>query len=299
MRDPWLNYHHLLYFWSAARLGSVTRAAAELSLAQQTVSGQIRQLEEALGERLFVRVGRRLQLTEVGRVVHEYADGIFATGRELVDTVRRGGPGRTTSLTLRVGIADVLPKLVVQRLLAPALALDRPVRLVCHEDRTVDVLVAELAAHRLDLVLADAPAGADARGARSHPLGACGTVFLAAPRLAARCRGRGARALAGVPVLLPGQGSSLRRDLDVWFDGRRVRPHVAGEFDDPALMNLFGGQGAGVFPAPSLVEAAVRRQQRVRLVARVPSVRHRFFAITMERRLPHPAAAAVCRAGRS
>ncbi len=223
----WLNYHHLLYFWLVAREGTIARASAELRLAQPTISGQIRQLEGALGEKLFVRKGRNLVLTDTGRLVYGYADEIFSLGRELMDAVRGLAHGRP--LRLLVGVADVLPKPVARLLLEPALHLGQPVRLVCREDRPVEDFLAELAVFKLDVVLADAPAGPGiAVKAFSHLLGECGTTFFASKQLAAARHKGFPRSLDGAPLLLPGEGSGLRRNLDQWISSQDVRPTVVG-----------------------------------------------------------------------
>ncbi|MBI5477665.1 MAG: transcriptional activator NhaR [Deltaproteobacteria bacterium] len=292
----WLNYHHLLYFWMVAREGGLAPAAAQLRLAQPTLSGQIHRLEATLGEKLFSRVGRRLELTEVGRVAYRYADEIFSLGKEFMDSIKGRPTGRP--LRLNVGVADVVPKMIVRQLLEPTRRLPEPVRLVCREDK-VDRLLAELALHSLDVVLADAPvAPGSSVKAFSHLLGECGVSFMAAPELARRFRRGFPRSLDGAPVLLPTENTSLRRSLEQWFDGVRIRPVVVAEFDDSALLNSFAQDGAGVFATPSAVEKAVQRQYQVRLVARVAEVRERFFAITVQRRLLHPAVVAVCGAAR-
>jgi LysR family transcriptional activator of nhaA len=288
----WLNYHHLLYFWTVAREGTIARAGAELRLAQPTISGQIRQLESALGDRLFARRGRNLVLTETGRVAYRYADEIFSLGRELMDAVKGRAPGRP--LRLLVGVADVVPKPVARLLLEPALHLGQPVRLVCREDRPVEDFLAQLAVFALDVVLADAPAGPGIPlKAFSHLLGESGTTFFASKRLAAARREGFPKSLEGAPLLLPGEGSSLRRVLDQWIFSQDVRPFIAGEFDDPALMNVFGEDGVGIFAAPTILEAELHRRYRVEVVGRVESLRQRFYAISVERKLKHPAVIAI------
>jgi len=292
----WLNYHHLLYFWVVAREGSVTRAAAELRLGQPTVSAQIRTLEHTLGEKLFTRVGRNLALTDVGRVVFRYADDIFSVGRELLNTLK----GRPTGRPIRfmVGVADVIPKLITYRLLRPALALGEPLRLVCREDAS-ERLLAELAVHRLDLVLADAPVGLGVKvRAFSHLLGECGVTFFGTSRLARACRRRFPRSLDGAPLVLPTDNTTLRRSLDQWFESEGLRPNVVGEFEDSALLEVFGRTGAGIFAAPSAIEKEVRQQYAVEPIGRVESVRERFYAISVERRLKHPAVVAIAEAAR-
>jgi len=292
----WLNYHHLLYFWTVARLGSVSGAAVELRLAQPTISGQIRALEDTLGEKLFHRVGRRLALTEAGRVAFRYADEIFTLGREFMDAIR----GRPTSrpLPLAVGVADAVPKLIAYRLLEPVLRLPEPIRLVCREDRT-DRLLADLAVHSLDVVISDSPVGPTVKvKAFNHLLGECGITFFGAAKLAAAHRRGFPRSLDGAPMLLPTEGTALRRSLDQWFATLDVRPLVTSEFEDTALLKVFGQEGAGIFPGPTAIENEIRRQFGVSVVGRTDAVQERFYAITVERRLKNPAVAAISAAAR-
>ncbi|MCC6764795.1 MAG: transcriptional activator NhaR [Deltaproteobacteria bacterium] len=292
----WLNYHHLLYFWLTVKTGGVTEASEELRLSQSTVSAQIRALERALDEKLFRRQGRRLVPTDTGQTVFRYADEIFALGREMVDTVKDRPTGRP--LRLNVGVADVLPKLVAHRLLAPALELDVPVRLVCSEGKPA-TLLAELALHRLDVVLSDVPADPGvALKVFTHLLGECDVALVAAPALAAKHRRGFPRSLGGAPLLLPAPGSALRRGLDQWLEGHDLRPRVVGEFEDSALMQAFGREGVGIVPVPSVVERAVARQYGMRVIARLPDVRERFYAISAERRLKHPAVVAISSAAK-
>jgi len=292
----WLNYHHLLYFWTVARHGSVSAASDELRLAQPTVSGQLRMLEDALGEKLFHRVGRRMVLTDMGRTAFRYADEIFTLGRELIDVVKGRPTGRPVRLV--VGVADAVSKLIAYRLLQPALQLPEPVRIVCREDRP-ERLLAELSVHGLDLVLSDAPVGPAIKvRAFNHLLGECGVGFFAAPGLAKRLAGRFPGSLHGAPMLLPTETTALRRALDQWFDAQGIRPQVVSEFEDSALLKVFGQQGLGVFPAPSAIDAEVRRQYGVRLVGTTTAVRERFYAISVERRLKNPAVVAICDAAR-
>jgi len=291
-----LNYHHLLYFWMVAREGTVARAAAQLRLAQPTLSGQIRALETALGEKLFERAGRGLRLTEMGRVVLRYANEIFALGAELSESVKGRPTGRP--LRLAVGVADAMPKLVAYRLIEPALGLPQPVRLVVHEQST-EKLLAALALHELDVVLTDrvAPPGVSVR-AFNHLLGDCGATLFAAPKLAAKYRRGFPRALDGAPFLLPGETSTLRRGLEQWFEKQRIRPRIVGEFDDSTLIKVFGQAGQGLFAAPSIIEASVRKQYGVAIVGRLDKVRERFYAVSAERRLKHPAVIAITESAR-
>jgi LysR family transcriptional activator of nhaA len=287
----WLNYHHLLYFWTVVRTGGVANAARELRLSQPTVSGQLRALEESLGERLLVRGGGRMTPTEVGRMVFRYADEIFTLGRELQDALKGRPTGRPERLN--VGIVDSMPKVVVRRLLEPALALPHRVQMACHEDKA-EVLLAELAVFHLDLVLSDTPLppGIKVR-AYSHVLGDTGVTWFAVPELAARYRRRFPRSLDGAPVILPTEGTSLRRALDRWFDTLGVKPLIVAEFADTALLTVFGQTGVGLFCAPTVLEAETARQYAVKPIGRVDDVRERFYAISVERRLKNPAVVAI------
>lgn len=292
----WLNYHHLLYFWVVAREGSIARACDQLRLTEATISAQIRALEEALGEKLFSRVGRNLVPTDMGRIVLRYADDIFTLGRELMDTVK----GRPTGQPVRlvVGVADVLPKLIVHRLLAPAYKLREPVRMICREGKH-DQLVAQLALHELDVVLTDLPLGSAVKvKAFSHLLGECGVTIFGPSRYAARYRRRFPRSLDGAPFLLPTDNTTLRRSLDQWLENEAIRPLVVGEFEDSALMKVFAQSGVGLFAAPSAIESEVRRQYRVQVVGRVEAVRERFYAISVERKLKNPAVIAISEGAR-
>ncbi|MDB4982978.1 MAG: Transcriptional regulator [Myxococcales bacterium] len=293
----WLNYHHLLYFWAVARYGSVVRASAELRLAQPTISGQVRRLEEVLGEKLFDRVGRRLVLTNVGRTVFRYADEIFALGQDLVSTLK--GRPSARPLRLTVGVADVLPKVLVQRLLKPAFEIDRPVHLVCREDRVVENFMGQLVGQELDLVLADRPLGPGIRSnAFNNLLGECGTSFLAAPKLVAKIRRGFPGSIEGAPCLLPGPHATVRRSLDQWFDSKGIHPSVVAEFDDSALMYAFGEEGQGIFPSPTVFEDEFRRRYKVAVVGRVESVRQQFYAISVDKRINHPGVIAIVKAAR-
>jgi len=290
----WLNYHHLLYFWTVARTGSVTAAADELRLAQPTISGQLRALEEALGEKVFVRVGRNLALTEFGHTVYRYADEIFAVGRELLDVVN----GRPTAQTTRlnIGIADVVPKLMAYRLLAPALDLDPPVTVSCREGKSGN-LIADLSIHALDLVMSDAPVPPTVSvRAYSHLLGSCGTTFFASKKIAANLKGRFPALLDGAPILLPTDNTSMRRDLEQWFAKVAVKPRVVSEFEDSALLKVFGEAGVGVFAGPSAIEPEIARQYGVKPLGRTDDVKERFYAISVERKIKHPAVVAISEA---
>ena len=292
----WLNYHHLLYFWTVAREGGISKAAEKLRLSQPTVSAQVRMLEGAIGERLFLRQGRTLVLTEVGRLVYRYADEIFGIGRELMETLRGRPAGRP--LQLLVGVANVVPKLVVYRLLRPATHGTEPVQLVCREDNA-EQLVAQLATHALDIVIADTPAPPQLRVKFfNHLLGESATAFFAPAKQAAQLRRGFPRSLHEAPMLLPTINTALRRGLDEWFDREGLRPRVVGEFEDSALMKVFGHSAGVAFPAPAVIERDVCRFYGVKVAGRTDAVRERFYAISAERRLKHPAVLAITSAAR-
>lgn len=293
----WLNYHHLLYFWMVAKEGGISRASEKLHLAQPTLSSQIRKLEKAIGVRLFDRVGRSMILTETGQTVYRYADEIFTLGRELTDALQ-GLPGKG-SLQLTVGVPDALPKLVVYQLLKPALEQDEQVRLVCYEGKVNDLL-AELALHQLDIVLADSPITPVTHiRAFNHLLGESSITIFAKANLAARYKGDFPNSLHGAPMLLPTQNTRLRRALEQWFDDSAIHPLVVHEFEDSAVMKVFGQHGEGLFPSPTAIAEEVCRQYRVRAVGCIDEVKERFYAISVERRLKHPAVVQICEAART
>jgi LysR family transcriptional activator of nhaA len=294
----WLNYNHLYYFWVVAREGGVVRASEELLVSQPTISNQLKELEGAIGHKLFDRVGRGLRLTDAGRVAFNYANEIFSLGQELLNAMEHhaGGP----ALRLAVGVLDVIPKPVARQLLAPALELAQPaVRMVCREDKA-DRLLADLAARRTDMVLSDAPIGTAVQvQGFNHLLAESGISFFGTGRLAAQ-HGRGfPKSLDGAPVLLPTDHTQMRRALNAWFESKRIHPVVAGEFDDSALMFWFGRTGTGIFPAPTTIEAAIQREMGLKVIGRVREVRERFYAITLEENPKHPAVASICRSVKS
>jgi LysR family transcriptional activator of nhaA len=292
----WLNYHHLHYFWVVAKEESITRAGERLMLAPSTISMQITRLEETLGGKLFRRMGRNLELTELGRIVFRYADEIFTMGLEMLDAVR--GRSTTGPIRFEVGIVDVLPKLMARRFLEPALALPEGLRLVCHEGKEKQLL-AELAIHNLDLVITDTPvkSGLSIK-AYSYLLGECGVTFCAVESLAGPLRQGFPQSLDNMRMLLPSPMSALRGSLDQWFSSLGIRPDIAGEFDDHALMNVFGQAGDGIFTVPSIIEQEVCRQHNVAIIGRSDAVRERFYAISVERIIKHPAVAAIRNAAR-
>ncbi len=293
-RVDWLNYQHLLYFWSVARSDSLVAASKELRLAPSTVSAQIKQLEKMLGARLFDRVGRRLVLTGVGRITFEYAEDIFGLGRELLQTVRAEPGGRRRSL--RVGIANVVPKLVTRKILAPALEAPITVRLVCREDRP-ERLLAELALHHLDMVLSDAPRPPRINVvAYNHLLGQCGVLLFGTAELADRYKPDFPDSLNGAPFLLPTDETALRRSLEQWMERHSVKPEVVAEFDDSSLMKTFGHEAIGVFAAPAVIEDELIRDGLVKTIGPLEGVYETFYAISGERRVRHPAVAAIVEA---
>lgn len=286
-----LNYQHLYYFWTVAKEGSIARACDKLHLAQPTISGQLAVFEQAVGEKLFRKDGRKLSLTETGRAVFHYAEEIFALGRELTNTLK----GRTTGhgLRLSVGVADALPKLIAYRLIEPALRMVEPVQLLCYEDKA-ERLLAEISLHSIDLVLSDVPATPSA-GARifNHLLGECGVAVYGTMALAARYRQAFPKSLNGAPFLLPTPSTALRRSLDQWFDAEGLCPEIKAEIEDSALLKTFGAGGAGLFVAPLAVESEIRYHYGAEVIGRINSVRERFYAITVQRKLRHPAVTAI------
>jgi len=291
----WINYHHLLYFWTVARTGSIAKASQELLLSPPTISSQISRLEDQLGEKLFVRTGRRLVLTEAGDMAYRYAEEIFSLGRELTETLH----GRPTGhpLRLRVGVADPLPKWIAYHLISPALQLPGSVRVICHEHRP-DRLLAELAVNDLDVVLSDAPVGPQVKvRAFNHQLGECDVAFYGKRTVAAKLRQRFPLSLDGVPFLLPTEDSSLRISLDQWFNQQQIRPLVVGEFDDFSLLRTFAEAGHGAFAAPSIIDAEMR-QYGFAMIGRAKAIRWRFYAISVERRIKNPAVVAISEAAR-
>lgn len=293
---PRLNYHRLECFWAVAREGGLAPASDHLRLTQSTISSQVHALEKDMGEKLFVLVGRRLRLTEIGQVVLGYADDIFALGSELQGAITGKVTGRMQ--VLRVGISQVIPKLVARRLLQPAYEMGVDLRLVCVEDRT-DSLVIDLSKHVLDVVLTDAPA-VTTRGSKlfNHLLGESTVTLFATERLAQQYRRGFPQSLNDCPMLLPTDRTAMRQLLDRWFAERSIVPRVIGEFEDSALLKVFGETGLGVFPAPTVVDETVQRQYNVRVVGNLDDVHERFFAVTAERKIKHPAVVEVCRAAR-
>jgi LysR family transcriptional regulator, transcriptional activator of nhaA len=286
-----LNYHHLRYFWMVAKEGGLTRAAAKLHVSQPTISAQIRALEGVIGEKLFKREGRNLVLTDTGQHVLNYAEEIFSLGRDLLNSVKQ----RPTSRPLRVqlGVADALPKMVAYRIIEPIFHLPQPVQVSCWETKVSDMLV-ELAAYRLDLVLADEPASSGVTSnVFNHFLGECGVTFCAEPSLAAKLRRDFPKSLNGAPALLPMSDSGLRRSLEKWFHATGVRPRLVGEIEDPAFVNILAVHSLGFFVVPTIVAKEATSRFGLRTIGRTDECQQQFYAITAERKLAHPAVLAI------
>ncbi|MEZ6055421.1 MAG: transcriptional activator NhaR [Planctomycetaceae bacterium] len=292
----WLNYHHLMYFWMAAKEGSISRASELLHLAQPTVSSQIKKLEKSIGIDLFDRVGKSLVLTETGHIVFRYAEDIFGIGRELLDTLR-GQPSQER-LRLTVGVPDVMPKLVVYQLLKPALELPEKVQIVCREGK-LSLLLADLALHQLDIVLADSPLTPQLSiRAFNHLLGECDVSVFGTAELTKKYRPGFPGSLHQAPMLLPTQNTSLRRLLEQWFDEKKIRPIAIHEFEDSAVLKVFGQAGEGLFAAPSAIAEQICQQYSVQIVGKIPTIKESYYAISIERRLKHPAVVAISETAR-
>jgi len=283
----WLNYHHLLYFWTVAREHSVSKAAASLHVAQPTVSAQLRSLERSLGQKLFDRQGRHLRLTPEGVKVFRYADEIFSLGRELLQTVK--GEPQHAPRRFRVGVSDALPKLTTYRLLEPALAMQPAFRLHVRIDKT-ERLLGELAVHAVDLVVADAPMMPSLKvRAFSHLLGETTVSIFGAAPLARSARRNFPRSLHGAPMLLQTTNTALRQSIDQWFDVHEIEPVIVGEVEDMAMLQTLGEHGLGLFAAPTVVRREICRRYKVAWVGELDRVRERFYGISVERRITHPA----------
>ncbi len=292
-----MNLKHLYYFWKTAKHGGVVRAGEAIHITPQTMSAQIKLLEESLGTPLFSRQGRSLVLTDAGRLALEYADEMFALGAELEQVIRHYPQGRPTEF--RVGVSDAVPKSLAYLLLRPAVKLPEAVRIVCREWR-LDRLLAELALHRLDLVISDTaiPPSVDVR-AYSHRLGDSALSFLAHPELVKQAVGEFPHCLGQLPLLVPGDDSSAGRKLKEWLDRQRLRPNIVGEFDDSALMTAFGREGVGVFPVPSVLENEYLDSGELKVIGRAPDLRIEYFALSVERKVRHPCVLAITESARS
>lgn len=282
-----LNYQHLFYFWNVVKEGGITRACEKLHLAQPTISAQLAVFEQAIGEKLFHRNRGKLVLTDTGRTTFNYAEEIFALGQELANTLK----GRTTGQGLRfnIGMADALPKLIAYRLIEPALRLPERVQMTCHEDKA-ERLLEEISLYGLDLILSDIPATttADAR-LFNHLLGECTVAVYGTQELAARYRPKFPQSLNGAPLLLPTTSTALRRSLDQWLDSEGLDPDIQAEIEDSALLKTFASAGAGLFVAPVVVETEIRHQYAAEPIGRIETIQERFYAISPQRKLKHPA----------
>ena len=292
-----LNHHHLYHFWTVVREGGVTRASERLHVSQPTISGQVRELEERLGEKLLARSGRTVVLTDVGRTVYRYADQMISLERELLDVVKGRRP--VAGGKLAVGLAMVVPKLIAYQMLKPALDLSEAVELVCVHERP-ERLLAELAIFGLDVVLADAPAPASVKvRCYSHVLGECMVSIFGNAGLAASYREGFPQSLEGAPFLMPSEDSALSLSLEAWFQKKKIRPRIVGTFEDSALLDAFGQAGAGLFAMPAAIESELRRQYQVELLGTLQSVRQRFYAITVDRKIRNPYVIAISERART
>lgn len=285
-----LNYRHLHYFWITAQEGSFTRAAERLGVAVQTISAQIGLLEKSLGATLLSPQGRRLVPTEAGRIAMDYASQIFQLGERMRQTIEDTSGKQPLRLT--VGLSDALPKLIAYRLLSGTLTTPEPVRLVCEEGDFAE-LIADLALHRLDVVLTDRPAAGGNLRVFSHPLGDCEITLFGVPALAKRYRSGFPASLADAPLLVPTRDNALRGRIEQWFSARDLQPRVIGEFEDSALLMTFGRGGLGLFPAPAILADDIAAEYGAVPVGNLTDVREQFYAITAERRIRHPALEAL------
>jgi LysR family transcriptional activator of nhaA len=293
-----VNFKHLHYFWVAAHAGGIARAGEQLHISPQTLSGQIKLLEDALDKKLFRKNGRTLELTDVGRLTLGYADEIFSLGSELESAVRRESESGAQT-RFRVGIADSVPKAIAYRLLEPALGASVSLRMICHEGK-LHALLAQLAVHRLDLIIADAPIPADVNiKAFNHRLGRSSLGCFSAPALMQRNKQSFPKLLGQVPVLLPGTDSAVRRKLDHWLALNAIAPHIIGEFDDGAMTMAFGREGRGVLFAPTVLESQLQAEHKLTMVGQINTIVEEFFAISIERRISHPAVSMIMDAARS
>src|ERR1051326_8863382 len=287
----WLNFHHLRYFWMVARKGGVRKAAEALHVSQPSISAQLRLLEESLGEQLFKRTGRSLVLTEAGHLVLSYADEIFSAGRELMTSIK--GQSGKRPMRLNPGITDAVSKLITLEILRAAFRNTDSTHIVCREGE-LGPLVHQLQAHRLDLVLADEPASSSLKTKTfNHRLGRSGITFCAVPALAKKLRRNFPQSLNGATALLPTENMGLRAALETWFDTKRIRPRLIGEYEDSALMVFCATAGRGFTVVPTVVAREVLKHWGLRVIANVDECGTEFYAITAERRVKNPAAMAI------
>ncbi len=292
-----LNLSHLHYFWIVASEGTIARACEKLHVTQPTISAQLRDLERSLGEKLFQRKGRSLELTDTGRLAFGYAEEIFSLSRELVDSVQGRPSARPLKLT--VGIVNALPKRVAYRMLRPALLMQENLRLICRHGE-LEPLLGDLATHAVDVVLSDSPVTSHMKyRVFNHLLGESRISILGTKDLAERYHSNFPQSINGAPLLLPARHTSLRRELDHWLDQLGLRPFIRGEIDDTSLLKVFGQAGDGIFAVPTVIEGEICQQYQVEVVGRIDSVRDRFYAISSERRLQHPAVQLICDTART
>lgn len=293
-----MNFKHLHYFWKVAKAGGIARASEQLHLTPQTISGQIGLLEDDLGTPLFAKRGRNLELTDAGRIALGYAQDIFTLGAELEESLRNF-PAGGRPIEFRIGIADAVSKTIAYRLIEPATRLPSPVRIICRESK-LDSLLAELAAHRLDLVIAGTPIPPSVSvRAYNHQLGESGVSFFASAALFKSLKGKFPACLNGAPMLVPGLDVAVRSRLDRWCEAHQIRPRVIGEFDDSALMKVFGQRGAGVFIGPTVLESEIEKQYSVKTLGRTSEIVEEFYAISVERRVTHPCVIAISETARA
>jgi LysR family transcriptional activator of nhaA len=293
----WLNYHHLRYFWAVAKEGGLKPAAKRLHVSLPSISAQIRELEGALGEKLFRRQGRANVLTDAGQVVLRYADEIFNLGRELTNAISHGPASQAPRL--HVGVADALPKLIAHEILRPVFDMPQPAQVICREGKAAELLL-HLAAHRLDIVLADEPANSSQPGrVFSHLLGESGVTFCAEKRLAEKLRRGFPKSLHGAPVLLPAETMALRRSLDRWFQATGVRPRMVAEFEDAALMKVVAAEGRGFVAVTSIVAAEAGERYGLKVIGATRRCIDQVYAITAERRISHPAVTLITEGART
>ncbi len=287
MSLDWINYHHLLYFWTIAKEGSISAACQKLHLAQPTISGQLKKLETQINGKLFDRTGRNLVLTDLGQTVFKYADEMFTVGQELVEVLKGQPSGRP--LRFHVGVPEVLPKLIVFRLLKPLMDMEDEIQLICHEG-SQDQLLTMLAAHELDVVFSDSPAASLIKvKAFNHHLGASRIGLFGTKQLIRKYGNNFPEEFSGAPLLLPGEGTALRRSIDHWLRESDLHVSVRGEFDDTALMKVFAESGMGFIAAPLVIQKEIARQFSLDLINVLPNAKEEFYAISVERRIRHPA----------
>lgn len=282
-----LNYNHLLYFWTVAREGSIARASDHLNLTPQTISGQLKLLEDSVGEPLFHRVGRGLALSDTGLLVNDYANEIFSLGAELAQHVREKRPNSPKSVMM--GIVDSIPKSIAYRILEPLLTMNDPVRPVCQEG-SLDKLLGELALHKIDMVLSDRILPTDLGiKAFNHSLGKSEVGLFIRKKQSRKFKSKFPYSLNNAPFLLPVVNTALRRNLSDWFTHHSISPHIVAEFDDVALLKVFGAAGKGVFPAPAAIRSEIESMYNAHLIGIAEGVTESFYAITPERKLKNQA----------